>query len=210
MNGHQMSPVFVSPGNRRIVVFGGGKVALRKCLHFAGFRITVVADAILPELEEIADESVVRHIDAGCVGELSSGAWMVIAATDSKELNGTIRDTAMGMGILTNSAHGGGDVLIPSVLDRDGFTITASTGGRVPAFPPYLIKKIDSALDGSFDLMLDLLVRLRPASMDGIPTQQGRAAFLADVLDDATVWGYLRMGDVDSAEAYALEKGGLS
>ncbi len=28
-----MSPIYLSPGNRKVVVFGGGKVALRKCLH---------------------------------------------------------------------------------------------------------------------------------------------------------------------------------
>ena len=50
-----MSPIYLSPGNRRIVVFGGGKVALRKCQHFEGFHITVVSPEILPELKDLAD-----------------------------------------------------------------------------------------------------------------------------------------------------------
>ncbi|NCA73547.1 MAG: NAD(P)-dependent oxidoreductase [Gammaproteobacteria bacterium] len=35
----RMVPVFLVPTGRKVVVFGGGAVALRKCRHFEGFRI---------------------------------------------------------------------------------------------------------------------------------------------------------------------------
>mgnify|MGYP002624358759 FL=1 len=43
-----MSPIFLSPGKRRVTVFGGGKVALRKCRHFDGFKIRVVSIEVRP------------------------------------------------------------------------------------------------------------------------------------------------------------------
>ena len=128
----------------------------------------------------------------------------------SHELNDAIRDVSMSRSIMTNSAHGGGDVLIPSTLHRDGFTVTVSSEGRVPAFPPYVIERIDEFLDPSYDSMLELLVELRKVIRDRIPTQPGRAEFLAGVLADGDIWTMLRQGDRDGAYAAALERGGLS
>ncbi len=205
-----MSPISLSPGNRLVTVFGGGGVALRKCRHFEGFRIRVVSPEVLPELEAIAEEVVRESVDPSTASGFMEGADIVVAATSSHELNDAIRDISMSMGIMTNSAHGGGDVLIPSTLHRDGYTVTVSSEGRVPAFPPYVIARIDEFLDPSYDSMLELLVRLRAVIRDRIPTQPGRAEFLAGVLDDEEVWHMLSEGDPERAYQTALERGGLS
>lgn len=204
-----MSPISLSPGNRLVVVFGGGRVALRKCRHFEGFRIRVVSPEVLPELESLAEEVVREAVDPDTAGGFMDGADIVVAATASHELNDAIRDVSMSRGIMTNSAHGGGDVLIPSTLHRDGYTVTVSSEGRVPAFPPYVIQKIDGFLDPSYDAMLELLVDLRAVIRDRIPTQPGRAEFLAGVLADEGIWALLVEGDSEGAYRAALERGGL-
>ena len=204
-----MSPISLSPGNRLVVVFGGGRVALRKCRHFEGFRIRVVSPEVLPELESLAEEVVREAVDPDTAGRFMDGADIVVAATASHELNDAIRDVSMSRGIMTNSAHGGGDVLIPSTLHRDGYTVTVSSEGRVPAFPPYVIQKIDGFLDPSYDAMLALLVDLRAVIRDRIPTQPGRAEFLAGVLADEGIWALLVEGDSEGAYRAALERGGL-
>lgn len=204
-----MSPISLSPGNRLVVVFGGGRVALRKCRHFEGFRIRVVSPEVLPELESLAEEVVREAVDPDTAGGFMDGADIVVAATASHELNDAIRDVSMSRGIMTNSAHGGGDVLIPSTLHRDGYTVTVSSEGRVPAFPPYVIQRIDGFLDPSYDAMLALLVDLRAVIRDRIPTQPGRAEFLAGVLADEGIWALLVEGDSEGAYRAALERGGL-
>ncbi len=204
-----MSPISLSPGNRLVVVFGGGRVALRKCRHFEGFRIRVVSPEVLPELESLAEEVVREAVDPDTAARFMDGADIVVAATASHELNDAIRDVSMSRGIMTNSAHGGGDVLIPSTLHRDGYTVTVSSEGRVPAFPPYVIQRIDGFLDPSYDAMLALLVDLRAVIRDRIPTQPGRAEFLAGVLADEGIWALLKEGDSEGAYSAALERGGL-
>jgi len=206
----QMSPVFLSPGKRKVVVFGGGKVALRKCQHFEGFSITVVAPEVLPELEAIASSVIPEKVDPATAGPLMDGADIVVAATSDHALNDSIRDISMSKGIMTNSAHGGGDLLIPSVLKRDGYTVTVSSEGRVPAFPPYVVRMLDGFLDESYDRMLELLMRIRPVLKDKVASQPARAEFLARVLDDSEVWDLLRTGDIDSAYALSMKKGGLN
>ena len=204
-----MSPIVLSPGNRLVTVFGGGNVALRKCRHFEGFRIRVVADRILPELRDLADEVVDSAVDASTAGEYMDGSDIVVAATSDHALNDSIRDLSMSKGIMTNSAHGGGDVLIPSTLKREGYTVTVSSEGRVPAFPPYVIQRIDELLDPSYDRMLELLMMLRREIRTRIPTQPERAKFLADILADEEVWDLLRNDDIQSAFDLSMERGGL-
>ena len=204
-----MSPIYLSPGNRRIVVFGGGKVALRKCQHFEGFHITVIAPQILPELKELADESVEAEVTGETCGRYMDGADIVIAATSIHELNNAIRDVSLSKGIMTNSAHGGGDVLIPSMLKRRTYSVTVSSEGRVPAFPPYVVRLLDEFLDPSLDSMMDLLVRVRPVVKERIATQPERAKFLAEVLDNERVWELLRAGKDDEAYGLVLREGGL-
>ncbi len=204
-----MSPILLSPGDRLVTVFGGGNVALRKCRHFEGFRIRVVADAVLPELRDIADDVVLQRVDAETAGDYMDGSDIVVAATSDHGLNDMIRDISMSKGIMTNSAHGGGDVLIPSTLHREGFTVTVSSEGRVPAFPPYVIERIDEFLDPSYDRMLELLMMLRTEIRTRIDTQPGRAKFLADVLADGEVWSMLDEGNVDGAFSYSISKVGM-
>lgn len=204
-----MSPIVLSPGNRLVTVFGGGNVALRKCRHFEGFRIRVIADHILPELRELADEVVETSVDPSTAEGYMEGSDIVVAATSDHALNDSIRDISMSRGIMTNSAMGGGDVLIPSTLKRDGYTITVSSEGRVPAFPPYVIQRIDEFLDPSYDRMLELLMMLRAEIRTKVPTQPERARFLADVLADGDVWDLLGDGDVGSAFELSMERGGL-
>ena len=205
----EMSPILLSPGNRLVTVFGGGRVALRKCRHFDGFRIRVVSEDVMSELRELAQEVFIDSIDRDNVLRYVEGSDIVVAATSDHALNDMIRDTAISMGIMTNSAHGGGDVLIPSTLHRDGWTVCVSSEGRVPAFPPYVIERIDEMLDPSYDAMLALLVDLRVVIRERISKQPERAEFLAGVLADDDVWGLLREGHCVEARALALERGGL-
>ena len=184
-------------------------MALRKCQHFRGFRIKVISEEVLPELRELADEVVLERIDPSTAGSLMEGSDIVVAATSDHALNDSIRDISMGKGIMTNSAHGGGDLLIPSVLKRDGYTVTVSSEGRVPAFPPYVIEKLDGFLDESYDRMLALLMRIRPEIRDRISTQPERAKFLADVLADEDIWRLLRAGKEGEAFDMAMKRGGM-
>ncbi len=206
MEAVRMSPLLLSPGNRLVVIFGGGGVALRKCRHFDGFRIRVVSPEVLPELEELAGEVVREAVSPETASGFMDGADIVVAATSSHELNDSIRDVSMARGIMTNSAHGGGDVLIPSTLRREGFTVTVSSEGRVPAFPPYVASKIDELLDPSYDAMLELLIDLRAYIRGRIPTQPGRAEYLAGILADEGIWKMLAAGDRDSAYEKAISE----
>jgi len=200
------APLYIETSKLKIIVFGGGNVALRKCRYFEGSDITVMAKEILPELESIVSKTIVGAIPDDLKG-LIEPYDLVMAATDSKELNCRIRDQALSMGVYVNSAHGGGNVLIPSVLEREGYSVAVSSKGKVPAFPPYVVEELDSFLDERFDRMFDLMAEMRGLAMKNIPTQPARKEFLQSVINDPEIRKAVaedRMGD---AREMALKKG---
>lgn len=198
----RMAPVLLSVKGMRIIVFGGGPVALRKCLHFQGAQITVVAPETVSGIEEY---DVIRmNADPQNAGEMMDGYDMVIAATGDKELNITICGIAKGKGILANSAHGGGTVVIPSVLRRDDYVVSVSTEGRVPAFPPYVIEELDSMLDDRFDLMYRILSETREM-ISGRRTQPERSQLLKDITNDDKIRSALFSRDIECALLRARE-----
>lgn len=206
----RMVPVFLEPTKKRkIVVFGGGMVAYRKCKQFEGFDITVVAEKTVQNMDEVCDRIVLDRFDPSDVSEYLGGAFIAVAATNSAELNAAIRESAEARGILVNSAHGGGNVLLPSSVRKEGYTVAVSSEGSVPAFPPYVAKAIDGLLGKEYDMMLALLMELRKDLKDRIPLQTERAEFLAEVLDDSAIWRKLKEGDRRGAmeKARAIESG---
>ena len=174
-------------------------VAYRKCRQFEGFDITVIADRTVPEMDSVCDRIVLAHFDPSDLDQYLEGVFIAVAATDSKALNAAITETAKKHGCLVNSAHGGGDVLLPSSVRKENYTVAVSSEGSVPAFPPYVAKMIDEFLGPEYDLMMDLLRTLRKDLQEKVSQQPRRAEFLAEVLDSEEVWDALRAGDSGKA-----------
>ena len=210
MDKARMVPVFLTPDRGRLVViFGGGPVALRKARQFAGYRLRVVAAEILPELKALADETVTARFDPAALGPYFAGAFIAVAATDRPELNAAVTEAAEKAGLLANSAHGGGDLLLPSVVRKEKYTVAVSSEGHAPAFPPYVAEQIDRFLGPEYDRMLDLLIDLRQEVRTEIASQPDRAAFLAAVLHSEEVWTLLQADDRNSAHRLARQLGHL-
>ncbi len=193
-------PVFLEPTKeRKIIVFGGGMVAYRKCKQFEGFDITVIAERTVPEMEQVCDRVVLAHFDPSDISGYLENAFIAVAATDSKNLNAAITECAKKHGCLINSAHGGGDILLPSSVRKENYTIAVSSEGSVPAFPPFVARKVNEMLGPEYDRMMELLKKLRSDLQERVSEQPKRAEFLAEVLDSEEVWHMLSAGDLDGA-----------
>ncbi|MCL2296253.1 MAG: hypothetical protein FWC29_04140 [Methanomassiliicoccaceae archaeon] len=199
MNMAKMIPLFVSPEGLKVLVVGGGKVALRKCIHFEGAEITVVSEEIISEIEDVAAHVVRKRTTSSEISEMMNRFDIMVAATNDEVMNSEIRDEALRQGFYVNSAHGGGNILIPSTLRKERYTVTVSTEGRrLPAFPPFVIRELELFLDGRFDVMFDVLFEARKMCA-GKGTQAERAEFLRKVTLDPEVDRFVRAGDAASA-----------
>lgn len=201
---HRKVPVYLEPTkDRRIVVFGGGAVALRKCRQFEGFRITVVAESTVPGTEEACDELILKRLSPSEIADYLKDAFLAVAATDDKTLNSAIVASAKGLGVPVNSAHGGGDVLLPSVVRKEHYSVAVSSEGSVPAFPPYVAKRIDEFLGPEYDLMMEVLMHIRKDLKESVSQQPKRAELLAEILSNEDIWNMLRNGGLEEAVSAA-------
>ena len=193
-----MIPLLISSEGLRVLVIGGGPVALRKCMHFEGSDITVVSEEAVPGIEAAAGSVIKKKTTAQEISGMMDGFDIIVAATDDAAMNAEIRDEAVRRGLGVNSAHGGGNVVIPSVLKRKGYTVSVSTEGKLPAFPPFLVRELDAFLDGRFDAMFSVLAESRRMCA-GKGTQKERSDFLKRVACDPEVDRLVKTGDTASA-----------
>ncbi|MDR2698962.1 MAG: hypothetical protein LBB30_04735 [Candidatus Methanoplasma sp.] len=201
-----MIPLLISPEGLKVLVVGGGPVALRKCTHFSGAEITVVSEEITEGIEDVARTIIRKRTTSREISGMMDGFGIIVAATNDAAMNSEIRDEALRRGLRVNSAHGGGNVVIPSVLRRDGYTVSVSTEGRLPVFPPFAVRELDAFLDERFDIMFGVLSESRRMCA-GKGTQAERAEFLRKVACDPVVDGFVRTGDAGSAMERVKELG---
>ena len=130
-------PINLDVRNKPVVVIGGGTVAARKCaaLLAAGARITVIAPAIAPPLETLVAEGTIAHHATSYTSAALTGAFLVIAATDSPEVNRAVADEAATHGILAEITDSPelGSFTSPAFVSRGELLISVATGGRAPA-----------------------------------------------------------------------------
>ena len=105
--------IALHPQGKRVLIIGGGTVALRKARQFADEQalVTVLAPSFIPAFDALA----VRRISAGYARACLRGYFLVYAASDDAELNAQIVRDAGDEGILCGSAPQGAHVPFPSL-----------------------------------------------------------------------------------------------
>src|SRR6476659_9326610 len=85
-------PVGLRLLGRRVVVVGGGQVAHRRVAGLLDARaeVTVVSPAVTPALEALVEPGVLTWLPRAYEAGDLAGAWYVVAATDSPEVNAAV------------------------------------------------------------------------------------------------------------------------
>ncbi len=121
-------PAFLNLEDKKTVVVGGGKVAERKILGLlnAQAEVTVVSPVITKRLEQEEQKGRIRHICRKYrKGDLKN-AFLVIAATDSEDINEKVsRDAPCLVNVVDTPKFC--NFIVPSILQRGPLTIAIST-----------------------------------------------------------------------------------
>ncbi len=130
-------PVGLSVEGRDCLVVGGGGVGERKVHNLlrAGASVRVVAPSVTAGLKELADRGTVKWLESPFRVALLGDAFLVVAATDSEELNASIVGWAAEKGILacdaSSAARSG--VIFGALTTVAGATVAVFTDGSDPA-----------------------------------------------------------------------------
>jgi precorrin-2 dehydrogenase/sirohydrochlorin ferrochelatase len=137
--------------------------------------------------------------------EIISGAFLVIPATSSSELNRKITDIAGESDILINQVDALGNVVIPSVIKRGDLVIGISTLGHSPAVSKYTRRQIEGVITPAYSDMIRLQDELRSYLKLHVKEQRKRKALLWKVLESENVWnGFSESYEKAAENAYTI------
>ena len=195
-----MIPLLHDFGGETVLVFGGGRVGVRKARRFAREADVVAVSPGFVDEDFAGAERVQAAPDPGDVAEWveRTEPALVVAATDDKAVNEAAETAARERGILHNRAdqHGERDpdsVVVPATVRDDPVVVAVATGGTSPALSRYLREEMESEFAGA-GAMADLTGELREKLQDrGLPVEKRRAAVRA-VVRSPEVWKALDSG----------------
>ena len=178
-------PIFLKLEGRRCLLVGAGTVALDKIgsLLKTGLRLRVVAPWAKAEVRELARDSKLELVERAFDAADLDGNYMVIAATDSPEVNAAVYQGAVERGILCNSVDDipNCDFFFGSVVSRGDLQIAISTAGESPAMAQRLRREIDAQLPEDVGPWLANLGELRRKVLAIHPRGEERKALLHEL-----------------------------
>lgn len=146
-------PLFIKMDGRKVMVIGGGSVALRKIriLTDYGADIRIISGEVRDELKMLAEAGSLEwqkeNLTENHLPELDE-AFLVICASNDETVNAMAADYCHRRHILVDCANPGevSDCVFPSVVRRGNVVIGISTSGGVPALTKHLREKIEAVI----------------------------------------------------------------
>ena len=204
----KMFPIQVNVQSKRCVIVGAGAVAERKVtsLRECGAQVRLVAPQATPGLQRLAESGGVGWIQKRYDAAHLDGAFLVIAATDLREVNAAVTRDAQERNVLVCRADmpSDGSFTSPASVTRDDLVLTVSTSGNSPTLAAVLRQRLEDEFGPEWGPLTALLGGLRD-HIKAVGDETARRAAVARVLDDSTVWERLRGGNFLEAEARARE-----
>ncbi len=157
--------MFVKLEGRTCLVVGAGAVAQSKIesLLQAGAKVRVVALAAAESIQNLAAQNLIVLRKKTFEPADLDGAFLVIAATSSPDVNAAIFEQARLHNILCNSVDDPEhcDFYYPAVVRRGRLQFAISTEGQSPALAQRLRRELESRYGPEYEAWLDELGEAR-------------------------------------------------
>ena len=179
-------PVFLKVSARRIVVAGGGAVALAKLrlLMKTTARIEVFADAPDAEVAELARAGhIVLALRPFAAGDATDAA-LVYAASGEADEDARVAALARAEGALVNVVddYGASDFLTPALVDRDPVVVAIGTEGTAPVLARAVKAGVEERLPAATGTLARAAGTFR-AEAEALPPGRARRDFWAEYFD---------------------------
>ena len=178
-------PLFFKLEDRKVLIVGGGDVALRKAdlLSRAGAAITILAPSISTEIQTLLSHTKykAKHelIYENYNKAYMTGARVIIAATDDETLNHQIHADASELNIPVNVVDTPHlcDFIFPAIVDRNPIVIGISSNGKAPVLARLLRARLETLIPQGYGKLAKLAGDFRTEVKTKIPTLTGRRQF---------------------------------
>ena len=178
-------PINLKIDDMKIVIIGGGKVAYRKCMNFLAFnkKVLVVSKEFVKEFEEIKEQ--VEIVKGAYNEKYIKDAFVVVAATNNKEVNHQIGIYCRQYNKLVNVVDDKdlSNFTVPSFVKRGDLLLSVSTGGKSPSLSRKIRKDLEEVYDDSYEEYVELLGQAREMIIENTSDIKERRKRLKELLD---------------------------
>ena len=158
-------PVFVNLKDKDCLVVGAGEIAARKIelLARAGAKITVIANKISHHVSSLEEPFNLKLLQKSFVPTDVCGFRLVVSATDNKETNELVANTAEEQNILVNVVDNPElcSFIFPAIIDRSPVIAAVSSGGAAPVLARLLRAKIETIIPPAYGRLAYLAEKYR-------------------------------------------------
>ncbi|MFQ1850547.1 siroheme synthase CysG [Aeromonas veronii] len=200
-------PIFCRLDNKPVLLVGGGEVAERKArlLLDAGAHLTVVAPELDPELAELAANGSIEWLAGEFAPQQLAGQWLVVAATDRREVNALVYQSANMARIFANVVDDPkrSSFIMPSIIDRSPLMVAISSGGKAPVLARLLREKLEALLPQHLGAVATFAGSLRERVKARFTSMGERRRFWERLLGADRLGQALARGDSASANQLA-------
>lgn len=194
---NKLYPIFLKLDGKKCLVVGGGPVAARKIekLLESGARVVAVSIDFSDQVRRLASSSAELELfERPFKNSDLAGAVLVIAATDSEEVNTRVHKETALLGLPVNVVDKPDlcSFYVPSIVTRGDLKIAISTDGKSPALAKKIRKNLEAIFDERYSRFLDVVGEFREELInDGSMDDKSRGALLnkivnSDLLDRAS------------------------
>ena len=183
--------VSLSLEGRPCTIVGGGRVALRKAVSLldAGAAVTVIAPRLDEMLRSLGGSSPqLRLLERPYRAGDLKGAFLVIAATDCRDVNHAVVEEALRRSCLVNATDdpSAGNFSVPGTYAAGAVRFSVSTGGN-PRFTHLILGDLARQYGPDFGAFSTYLDSMRDRVKELLPDSDSRRRFWRGVLTDDVV-----------------------
>jgi len=198
----QLYPMALKIAGRRCVVVGGGTIAERKVLSLVQCqaRVVVISPEVTPTLEDMAASGTIGVARRRFEPADATGAVVMIAATDDRAVNESVKTAGNAAGALVNVVDVPDlcDFYVPASLRRGDIQITISTGGACPALAKRLREELEAHFGPEYETYSDILAQLRLDLREAVSEPGRRKQAEEDYLNSPAL-NLIRSGNTQEA-----------
>jgi uroporphyrin-III C-methyltransferase / precorrin-2 dehydrogenase / sirohydrochlorin ferrochelatase len=180
-------PVFFDLAGQKVLVVGGGEVALRKValLERSGARITVVAPEVVPELLQRAARGALTAAIREFVPSDLDDVRLVIVATSRRAVNRWIANLSEARSIPVNVVDDreASRFIVPAIVDREPVLVAVSTGGSSPVLARRLRERLEALIPQRLGDLASWLRELRKGSRRRLRDPEERRRYFEAIVD---------------------------
>ena len=189
-------PMFVNLKDQPCLVVGGGMVAYRKVKVLLDFeaRVIVVGENICDKINEIVKKSNQLELQKKCFEDADcDNMFMVIAATDDKELNHHIAGICNSKGIMVNAVDQKEDCsfIFSSYIKEKNLIAAFSSGGNSPVLAQYLKSQEKEILTPFLGELNEYMGKIRKRVIEKYDAEEKRKEIFKEIVNTAIENGEL-------------------